>query len=144
MAEAARIEITSREAMFAIAFVFTIVVTVGLIQAGVITNPLTLGLVVTITIVMIFVGTLLAQRGIISRGALPLWYVLIFGVVLLFYGGIEAGYIPVAFIISKATVMEIALTNSLFYALVFTAIVAAVAAAYAGYKYYKKRALAMV
>jgi len=144
MAEAPRIEVTSREAILAIAFVFMVILTVSLVQAGIITNPLTLGLIVTLTIGLIFVGHFLAKAGVISRTAVPLWYVLIFGVILLIYGGIEAGYIPVAFIIPQASVMEIAITNSMFYTLVILAVVAAVVIIYAGYRYYKKRALGMV
>jgi len=40
--------------------------------------------------------------------------------------------------------MEIAITNALFYTLVIMAVVAAVAAIYVGYRYYKKKALGMI
>ena len=107
-------------------------------MAGVITSPLTLGLLITMTIVLLFIGHALAKSKVISRSALPLWYCLSLGLVLLSYGLIEAGYIPVAFIVPGATLMEIALTNSMFYVILFLSIVAAASVVYAGYKYYKK------
>jgi len=143
MAEA-RVEITTREALLAIGFVFLTIIAVALVQAGVITNPLTLGLLVTLTVGLIFVGHFMAMARVISRSAVPLWYIFTFGVVMLVYGGIQAGYIPIAFLISGASVMEIAITNAMFYTLVIMAVVAAVAAIYAGYRYYKKRALSMI
>jgi len=145
MAEApAKIEVTTREAILAVGFVFLTIIAVALVQAGVITNPVTLGLMITLTIGLIFVGHFMARAGIISRSAVPLWYVFTFGIVMLVYGGIASGYIPVAFLISGASVMEIAITNALFYTLVIMAVVAAVAAIYVGYRYYKKRALGMI
>ena len=144
MAEAAKVEVTSREAVLAVGFVFLTILAVALVQAGVITNPMTLGLMVTLTIGLIFVGHFMARAGIISRSAVSLWYIFTFGVVMLVYGGIQAGYIPVALLISRATVTEIAVTNAMFYTLVVMAVVAAVAAIYAGYRYYKRRAMGMI
>jgi len=144
VAEVPRVEITAREAILALGFVFLVVLSVALVQAGVITNPISLGLMVTLTIGLIFVGHFMARAGVISRSAMPLWYLFTFGVVMLVYGGIQAGYIPAAFLISRATVTEIAITNAMFYTLVVMAVVAAVAAIYAGYRYYKKKALGMI
>lgn len=143
MAEA-KVEVTSKEAILAVGFVFLTILAVALVQAGVITNPLTLGLMVTLTIGLIFVGHFMTRAGVISRSALPLWYIFTFGVVMLVYGGIQSGYIPVAFMVSGASVAEIAITNAMFYTLVVMAVVAAVAAIYAGYRYYRKRALGMI
>jgi len=144
MAEAPKVEVTTREAVLAVGFVFLTILAVALVQAGVITNPISLGLMVTLTIGLIFIGHFMARAGIISRTAVPLWYIFTFGVVMLVYGGIQAGYIPAAFLISRATVTEIAITNAMFYTLVIMAVVAAVAAIYAGYRYYKKKALGMI
>jgi len=138
--EKPKFEITQREALLAIGFILLTILAVGMVQAGIITNPMTLGLMVTLAIGLIFVGYFLSNAGIISRSAVPLWYVFTFGVVMLVYGGIQAGYIPVAFLIAGASIKEIAVTNAMFYTLVALAIVAAVAAVYAGYQYYKKRA----
>jgi len=80
MAEApAKIEVTTREAILAVGFVFLTIIAVALVQAGVITNPVTLGLMITLTIGLIFVGHFMARAGIISRSAVPLWYVFTFG-----------------------------------------------------------------
>jgi len=144
MAEVPKIEVTTREAILAIGFVFLTIIAVALVQAGVITNPVTLGLMITLTIGLIFVGHFMARAGIISRSAVPLWYIFTFGIVMLVYGGIASGYIPVAFLIAGANVMEIAITNALFYTLVIMAVVAAIAAIYVGYRYYKRRALGMI
>jgi len=144
MAEAPKVEVTSREAMLAVGFVFLTILAVALVQAGVITNPLTLGLMVTLTIGLIFVGHFMTRAGVISRSALPLWYIFTFGVVMLVYGGIQSGYIPAAFMFSGASVAETALTNAMFYTLVVMAVVAAVATVYAGYRYYRKHAPSMV
>ena len=144
MAEAAKIEVTTREAILAVGFVFLTIIAVALVQAGIITNPVTLGLMITLTIGLIFVGHFMARAGIISRSAVPLWYVFTFGVVMLVYGGIASGAIPVAFLVAGASVMEIAITNALFYTLVVMAVIAAFAALYAGYRYYKRRALGTI
>lgn len=144
MAEAAKVEVTTREALLAIGLVFMVLIALALAQTGIITNPMTVGLMITLTIGLIFVGHFMARAQIISRGALPLWYIFTFGVVMLVYGGIASGYIPVAFMIAGASIHEIAITNSLFYTLVILSVVAAVAIIYAGYRYYKKRAVGMI
>ena len=98
MAEAPKVEVTSREAMLAVGFVFLTILAVALVQAGVITNPLTLGLMVTLTIGLIFVGHFMTRAGVISRSALPLWYIFTFGVVMLVYGhpvGLHTGGVHV-------------------------------------------------
>jgi len=144
MAEAPKVEVSTREAILAVGFVLLTIIAVALVQAGIITNPISLGLMITLTIGLIFVGHFMARAGIISRSAVPLWYIFTFGVVMLVYGGIASGAIPVAFLIAGATDHEIAITNSLFYTLVIMAVIAAVAAIYVGYQYYKKRAMGMI
>ena len=140
MAEVAppKIEITSREAILAVGFVFLIIIAIALVQAGIITNPISLGLMITITIALILVGHFLVRAGIISRSAVPLWYIMVFGLVMLLYGGVATGYLP-AIAIPHASVTEIAITTSLFYALVAVAVGAALAVLYFGYKYWWKR-----
>jgi len=144
MAAEQKVEVSTREAVLAIGFVFLTVLSIALVQAGIITNPITLGLMVTLTIGLIFVGHFMARAKVFERGALPLWYIFTFGVVLLTYGAIYAGYIPIAFAVAGATVAEIAVTNAMFYTLVIMAVVAAIAVIYAGYRYYKSRALGSI
>ena len=137
-----KVEITSREAIIAIGFVLLVIVAVALVQSGVITNPVTLGLIITLTIALIFVGHFLARIGVISRQATPLWYILTFGIVMLVYGGIMMGVVPAAFSLGGVSVLEVALTNALFYTLVVAAIFAALAAVYVYSKHRKKMAVA--
>ena len=94
-------------------------------------------------IALIMVGHALTRAGVFGKNVLPMWYVLTFGIVMLVYGGIVGGYIPIAFTISHASVMEIAITNAMFYTLLALAVAAGVAVVYATYRYYKKRALAV-
>lgn len=125
-----KVEMSSREAFISIAFVFLVILSVALVQAGIITNPLTLGLLITLTIVLIFVGHYMVKVGIISRESTPVWYVFVFGLVMLVYGGINAGFIPLAFVVSGASVAEVAITNSMFYVLVIVAVLAALLGIY--------------
>ncbi|MBW2675218.1 MAG: hypothetical protein JRD89_17710 [Deltaproteobacteria bacterium] len=138
------VEITTREALIAVMFVLMVIIAVALVQAGIITNPITLGLMLTLTIGLILVGHALIRIGFLPRGMLPLWYVLTFGIVMLVYGFVESGVIPAAFVIYGASIHEIALTNALFYVFVALAIFAAVVAGYFGYQYWKKRALGAI
>jgi len=135
---ATKVEMSGKEAFLAIAFVFLIMIAVALIQAGVITNPLVLGLLVTLTVVLIFIGHIMVSKGVLSRAGVPLWYILVFGILMLIYGGIHAGYIPLAFLIAGASVEEIAITNAMLYTIIIVAVFALIAVAFAGYKYYKK------
>jgi len=135
-----RIELTTREAILAIGFVFLTIIVIALVQAGVISNPVSLGMMITLTVGLILIGHILARVGFLSRTAVPLWYIFTFGIVMLIYGGIMSGTVPAAFLIAGASIHEIAITNALFYTLVALAIAAAAIAAYYGYQYYKKRA----
>ena len=142
MAEETKIEITSREAILAVGFVFLVLIAIALIQAGVITNPLSLGLMITITVALILVGHFLARAKVISRSAVPLWYIMVFGIVMLVYGGVVTGYLP-AIAIPHASIAEVAMTTALFYTLVIVGVIAVLAVLYMGYRYYKKKALGM-
>ena len=138
-----KLEVTRSDAIIAMIIVGLVMVAAIAVQAGWITNPLTIGLVVTIAIALIMVGHALTRAGVFGKNVLPMWYVLTFGIVMLVYGGIVGGYIPIAFTISHASVMEIAITNAMFYTLLALAVAAGVAVVYATYRYYKKRALAV-
>jgi len=131
----AKLEVSPKEAILAVSFVFLTMLAVALVQAGIVSNPLILGLLITLTVGLVFIGHILVRTGAISRSAVPLWYIFTFGLVMLLYGGIQAGYIPVAFV-CKATIMEIAITNAVLYTLLVLAIVATVAVVYL---YYQRR-----
>jgi len=104
----AKVELGTREAMFAIGFVFAIILTIALVNLGIITTPLTLGLIVTLATVMVLLGHTLAQKGILAGASIYVWYILTFGVMMLIYGAIYGGYIPIAFSYG-ASVSEVAL-----------------------------------
>ena len=141
MAEAARLEITTRDAILAVGFVAITLAVITLSMTGVITSPLTLGILMTETIVLLFVGHGLVRARVISKQALPLWYTLSLGIVLLTYGGIQAGWIPVAFVY-RASLVEVAITNAMFYTILVLSVAAAAAAVYAAYQYYRTRYMA--
>jgi len=86
MAEAAKLEISTRDAILAIGFVGLVILGIALVQAGYITNPLSLGLMVTLSIGLILVGHILVKAGVFSPSALLLWYVFAFGLVMAVYG----------------------------------------------------------
>jgi len=136
-----RLEVSRTDAIIAMIIVGLVMIAAIAVQAGLITNPLTIGLAVTIAIALIMLGHAMVRAGVFGKSVLPMWYVLTFGIVMLAYGGIVSGYVPVAFTISNASVMEIAITNAMFYTLLALAVIAGIATVYATYRYYKKRAL---
>jgi len=144
MAERVKLEMTTKQAILAVLFVMMTLLVIGLAEAGFFANPLTVGLLITLTIGLILVGHVMVRAGVLTSGVLPMWYFLTFGVVLLIYGGISAGYIPVAFTLYGALLWEIAITNAMFYTLVALAVIAAIAVVYASYRYYKRRAIGAV
>lgn len=134
MAQPVRVEMGARESILAIGFVMIVLIAVALAQAGVITNPVSLGLIITMTIGLMLVGHVLVTLGFLSRGAIPLWYMFVFGIIMLSYGFVYSGALPAAVMAPSATLMEIALTSALLYTLLFVGITAAVIAVYMYYK----------
>jgi len=131
-------EFSTRDAALALGFVFLVLFTLALSMTGYISSPLMLGMLVTLTAALIFLGQWLVKAKAIAKSALPLWYVFVLGLVLLLYGAIQAGYIPVAFMMPGASVAEIALTSAMLYALVIVAVAAAFAAGFAASRHVKK------
>lgn len=130
-----RVEIETKDAVIAMGFVIGVIIAVALVSVGIITNPMTLGILVTMTIAMVFLGYIMQSKGILSKTALPLWFIFSFGLVMILYGAIYAGYLPIAFSYG-ASVKEVALSNALFYTLIATAVAGAVLSVFFGYKYY--------
>ena len=133
-----KIEFTTRETILAIGFVVATLLTLVLVQSGVIKNPLTVGIAITSIIILIFIGQHLVARGVISREAAPLWYIFAFGIVLILYGMVRGGTLAPAFVIPGASIEEISLASALFYALVVFAAIGIIATAYTTFKLYKK------
>ena len=124
--------------MMAIGFVVATLATLALIQAGIVKNPLTIGIAITSIVVLIFIGHHLVSKGIISREAAPLWYIFAFGLVLIIYGMVRSGTIAPAFIVPNASIEEISLASALFYTLVVFATIGIIATAYTSFKLYRK------
>jgi len=135
---ASYIEMSGKEAFLAIGLVFLVIISVALIQAGIISNPLTLGLIVTLTVVLIFIGHVMVSRGVLSKSGISLWYILVFGILMLIYGGIRAGYIPLSFLVAGASIDEIAITNAMLYTVILVTVFALVAVAFVAFKRNRK------
>ena len=125
-----RLEFTAKEAIYALAFIFGIVVSLLLVAAGIVVSPFTIGLGVIVLILMVFLGHVMKNAGVLSEDALPLWYMFSVGVIMFLFGAIHAGLIPIA-IAYSATLLEIEFTSAMLYAIVIIAVVAAVAVVWA-------------
>ncbi len=124
---AGRIELGGREAIAAVLFMILVLVLVALAQAGFF-SPVVIGAVITVTVLLVFVGYGLVKYGVISREALPLWYFFTIGLILVFYGAILRGVMPL--IISSNTLEEAGLISSLIYVSILTGIIAVIAILY--------------
>ena len=134
-----KLEITGREAILAISFVAFVIFALALAQTGVIASPVTIGVVMMLAVVLLFIGHYLVKAGVLGKSTIPLWYVFSLGLVLVVYGAITQGLVPVAFTIAGASIAEIAIVNSMFYVVVALSIAAAIAIAYVAYKKLKLR-----
>lgn len=108
------------EVAAAILFILAVVGALGLAITGVI-DPLTAGLILTTAMALVFLGYYLVRQKIIPSHMLPFWYILIIGVALLMYGGIQQGFIPVFLIAgtpaNSAVYLMFVITESVLYAL---------------------------
>jgi len=122
-----KVEIGAREAFVAILFMIFAVIVLAIAHAGLF-NPVLVGAVMTIMVFLILIGHWLAKQGVISKAALPMWYVFVLGLVLLFYGAAMRGVIPL--LIGSGTLEESALITALVYTLVLTGVLAMIGALY--------------
>ena len=122
-----KVEIGAREAFVAILFMIFAVIVLAIAHAGLF-NPVLVGAVMTIMVFLILIGHWLAKQGVISKAALPIWYVFVLGLVLLFYGAAMRGVIPL--LIGSGTLEESALITALVYTLVLTGVLAMIGALY--------------
>lgn len=132
-----KIEMEPKETYLAIGFVFAVILTIVLVNLGYITTPLTLGLIVTLTTVLVLLGHVLVQKGVFAKSTMYVWYLMVFGLAMILYGAIYGGYIPIAFSYG-GKVAEVALSNALFYTLLVVAVVGAVLSTFFGYHYFKE------
>jgi len=119
------------EAVFALIFIGVVIVLMYAVMAGTIANAITLGLMLLLGIGVVFLGNHLEKSGALSRPALMLYYVGAIGFVLIIYGAIKKGYLPIA-IAYTSSLEAIAITNALLYVLF---VVALFVVLYAIYEY---------
>jgi hypothetical protein len=124
-----KIEMGFREAIIAVLFMVFVMGLIGAAQAGVF-NPIMVGAILTVTVILVFIGYGLVKMDVITRSALPVWYVFVLGLVLLFYGAIARGVIPLAVYSEAMTLQEAILFTALIYVLVVVAVFAIVGALY--------------
>jgi len=114
---------TYKEVATALGFIIFVLILIAMISAGVIAYPVTLGLTLIITVVMILMGHMLVTKGKLDASTLPYYYVLVIGIIMLFYGLAYKGYIPV--FATGATITEMALSTAMVYALVVVGVAVA-------------------
>jgi len=107
---------TYKEVATALGFIIFVLILIAMISAGVIAYPVTLGLTLIITVMLILIGHMLVVKGKLHTSTLPYYYVLVIGMIMVFYGLAYKGYIPV--FATGATITEIALSTAVIYTLI--------------------------
>jgi len=105
-----------KEVSIAILFLILVIATIGLIAANVIQYPVTLGLTLLMTVFLVFIGFELVNRGKMPASLLPFYFIMVFSLIMIFYGLAYKGYIPVLAL--GATIFEIALSTAVVYAFI--------------------------
>jgi len=129
MAERARIELGAREAVAALLFAFIVLGVLAAAAWGLF-NPMLAGTVITLVVILIFIGNYLVKLGILSRTAMPLWYILVLGIMLVFYGLVSRGTIPLAVASEAMTSTEVVVLTTMLYTIFIVAIIGLAAALY--------------
>jgi hypothetical protein len=124
-----KVEMGFKEAVIAVLFMLFVVGLIVAAQAGVF-NPIMVGAILTVTVILVFIGYGLVKMGVITKSALPVWYVFILGLVLLFYGAIARGALPLAVYSETITLQEATLFTALIYVLVVVAVLAIIGVLY--------------
>jgi hypothetical protein len=129
MAERARIELGAREAAAALLFAFIVLGVLAAAASGLF-NPMLAGTIITLVVILIFIGNYLVKIGILSRAAMPLWYILVLGIMLVFYGLVSRGAIPLAVASEAMTFTEVVVFTSMLYTIFVVAIIGLATALY--------------
>jgi hypothetical protein len=130
MAERAKgLEIGAREALVALIFAFAVLGAIAAAASGLF-SPMLVGVALTLTILLIFIGNYLVKAGVMSPSAKPLWYVFVLGLVLVFYGLVQKGVVPMAVAGAGLSVLELELTTAFLYTLFIVALVGLAVALY--------------
>jgi len=106
-------KVGTKEVAVAIMFLVLVITTMGLISTNVIQHPVTLGSTLLMTVILVFIGFELVNRGKMSASLLPFYFIMVFSLIMIFYGLAYKGYIPVLAL--GATIFEIALGTAMIY-----------------------------
>jgi hypothetical protein len=129
VAERAKIELGTREAAAALLFAFIVLGVLAAAASGAF-NPMLAGTIITLTVLLVFIGHYLVKVGILSRSSTPLWYILILGMMLIFYGLVSKGLIPLAVAIETMTFAEAVVLTSMLYTIFIVALIGIAAVLY--------------
>jgi len=129
MAERPKIEVGAREAAVAILFAFVVLGVLAAAASGLF-NPMLAGAIITLTVLLVLIGHQLVKMGVMSRSAMPIWYIFVLGLMLVFYGLVSKGVIPLAVASGAMTLAEVAVFTALLYTLLIVAVIGLGAALY--------------
>jgi len=129
MAERARIELGAREAVAALLFALIVLGVLAAAASGAF-NPMLAGTIITLTVLLIFIGHYLVRVGVLSRSSTPLWYILILGIMLIFYGLVSKGLIPLAVASEAMTFAELVVFTTMLYTIFIVAVIGIAAVLY--------------
>ena len=129
MAERAKIELGAREAVAALLFALIVLGVLAAAASGAF-NPMLAGTIITLTVLLIFIGHYLVRVGVLSRSSTPLWYILILGIMLIFYGLVSKGLIPLAVASEAMTFAELVVFTTMLYTIFIVAVIGIAAVLY--------------
>jgi hypothetical protein len=121
MAEKAKIELGAKEAVLALIFAFIVLGVLAAAASGMF-NAMLAGTIITLTVLLVFIGHYLVKAGAMSKSAMPLWYILVLGIMLIFYGLVSKGVIPLA-IAGAMTFAEAVVFSTMLYTVFAVAVI---------------------
>jgi len=118
------IKMDRTDVIIAFAVIGLLLLVFGLVLGGYITTPMTIGLILALGVIAIFTGSMLVERGYISKQALPLYYTFILGVSLIVFGLVHYSQLPLlAYFMIYQLESEI-LTTAIYVAIIVVIVVA--------------------
>ena len=129
MAERPKIEVGAREAAVAILFAFVVLGVLAAAASGLF-NPMLAGAIITLTVLLVLIGYQLVKMGVMTRSAMAIWYIFVLGLMLVFYGLVSRGVIPLAVASGAMTLAEVAVFTATLYTLFIVAVIGLGAALY--------------
>jgi len=122
MAERPKIEVGAREAAVAILFAFVVLGVLAAAASGLF-NPMLAGAIITLTVLLVLIGYQLVKMGVMTRSAMAIWYIFVLGLMLVFYGLVSRGVIPLAVASGAMTLAEVAVFTATLYTLFIVAVI---------------------